>query len=679
MVSAAVVFSDAAIGSRRSYAAFGTTKIGNEVRRMLYEPMGYIAEYEICALAFFIMIMSRYIAARRFPNQKNRLYSMLIWITIIDMVSDIISSYIIDNVFLVPLSVTYAVNGIFYLMQIILPILMMLYTLALVTPLDASLFRRILPLLLPGAAILLMLLSNPFTHWLFYVDEVLGYVHGERFILLYAAGAFYIAATLVVAIVNRGRLRPNEYKTICRFLAIVIITLSIQFFYPALLITGVGIAMSMIMMYFTIQNPETMLDTTTGAFTYEAMMTFLSDRVTEGDRVTLYAVKINNMGRINQLLGVDLGSSLLSQVSSFLSSLSNDCWVFRMRGSCFVAISRKPEDIESRIGQINTRIGEIWNVGSTEILLQATICVAATAKLLDEPITPEEAVNYLETVFLQNERAAERVRTIVIGQELLARIKRAREVESALREALEQGGAGLELYYQPIWSVKERRFRSAEVLLRFNHPMLGSISPEEFVPIAESNGFVPQMDEMVLRLACRFIRDHSPKELGLETLEINLSALEFMQRRLPELVNDIMSHYQVDPALLCFEITETAATESFELLRSCMGALCEMGCRFALDDFGTGYANISQVIQLPFSIVKLDRSLLCGSEIILRDISRMFDRMDMVTVIEGAETPEQAQLGEAIGIDYVQGYYYARPMNEEAFLQLLRDNAAADK
>lgn len=294
--------------------------------------------------------------------------------------------------------------------------------------------------------------------------------------------------------------------------------------------------------------------------------------------------------------------------------------------------------------------------------MQATVCYVSTTELLVTPISPEETVNYLESIFLQNNRSAEPIREIYVGVDLLDRMQRRRAVETALRSAL-QTGNGLDIYLQPLWNVRSACYDSAEVLLRFRDPKLGNIAPEEFVPIAEYSGLVTAMDELVIRKTCAFIQENDlPSCLGLHRLEINLSAIEFMHRRLPRIIDEVLLEYRVDPKLLCFEITETAATNSFEILRDCMHEICQKGCCFALDDFGTGYANISQVIQLPFSIVKLDRSMLYGPQTVLEDMSNMFARMERITVVEGVETAKQAAFVKSIGADYIQGYYFATPM-----------------
>ena len=620
---------------------------------MCYEPIGYIYEYEISALLFLVVVMVRYFMA--------------------DMILDIVSSLIIDHVFSVPVALTYIVNIVFYSLQIFLPLIMTMYLYAMVEKLDRKHLRRFLPLLLPGAVMLLMLFSTPIIRWFFYVDPQQGYVHGKLFKLTYMACLFYMFVTVAMAFKNRSKLRKIEFRTICWFMVIVLAAVIVQYLYPPLLISGVAVAVAVILMYFTLQNPETMIDITTGAFTADAMFQFLHDRLREKRPVNIVAIKIRNMPRINELLGIENGSLLLREICRLLQSKNGDAWVFRMRGSIFVGMADSKEGYLAMRNATDDRIDQPWHIGGTEILVHATVCSVTSEGLPEELLTPSRAINYIESALLQNDHSANRINYVTVGADFVDRLKRRKEVEEALREAIETG-VGLEPYYQPIWSVGEERFVGAEALLRFKHPKMGMISPDEFVPIAESCGFVTAMDSLVIKKVCAFISENRQIiESKLSSVEINLSALEFMTHRLPQLLRETMSEHDVPPSFLCFEITETAATDSFKLLSECMGELMDCGCSFALDDFGTGYANISQVIQLPFAVVKLDRSLLLGSESVMEDLARMFARMGLRIVVEGVETAGQAALCREMQVDYIQGYYYARPMCGKDFLAFLQN------
>ncbi|MPM74463.1 putative signaling protein [bioreactor metagenome] len=217
------------------------------------------------------------------------------------------------------------------------------------------------------------------------------------------------------------------------------------------------------------------------------------------------------------------------------------------------------------------------------------------------------------------------------------------------------------------------------VLLRFQCPEFGFVSPGEFIPIAERTGLILRIDELVMRRSFEFLNRHNVREdLGISTIEVNLSAAEFINQGFYDRFIQIYEHYRVDPDLVIFEITETAATISCEVMIEYMEILNKFGIKFALDDFGKGYANLTQVVNLPFSIVKLDRSLLVGkyegekNGIVFEDIMNMFKRLGMAIVVEGVESLEDVNQVIDLNPNYIQGFYYAKPMPENELIPFLK-------
>jgi len=286
----------------------------------------------------------------------------------------------------------------------------------------------------------------------------------------------------------------------------------------------------------------------------------------------------------------------------------------------------------------------------------------------------------IELAFLRETTLNENKMIKEIDNDLLAQIQRHMEIEKVLREALDND-EGFELYFQPIYSVKYQKFNSLEVLLRFNSLKFGSISPGEFIPIAEKTGLILRIDELVMRKSLMFMSKYNVKEiLGLSSIEINLSAAEFINDGFYDRFINIYEEYKIDPTVIIFEITETAATISYDVMVEYMNILRKLGIRFAIDDFGKGYANITQVVNLPFSMVKLDRSLLIAKNenqnnaIIFEDLLNMFRKLGMLIVVEGVETLDDINHVTELQADYIQGFYYAKPMPEAELIQFLAYN-----
>lgn len=633
--------------------------------------MFYIIEYELLAFIALLIVAMKYFYTRYFPSHQNRIFGYIILVTLISLFLDLITAYTINVVFSIPFWINQLLNTLYYGVQTINPPLLLIYTLLLAGNLSFMQQKRIKLIFLPTFVVLFILFFiNPLTGLYFYIDPIKGYSYGVWFYSLHFMALIYLSTTFMFAVHYKNRLSSIQYQTITSFIFAVLVTMIIQANYPELLITGVVLSFAVIVMYFTLQNPQQMKDVLTGAFNYNAMLEYLYELIKSRQKFHLIAININDLSRINRMFGLKNGNRVLIEIADYITNQSKDVWVFRMKGTRFVAIMNDDTSYYKVKANLEYRLESSWNIDSNEIYVSTSLC--CMFNLNDYVTSIDDVVNLIETSYIQSEVNGVKKKMISSDNGLFDELGRMMAVESALRDALNTG-IGIELNFQPVYSVNKKRFTSAETLLRFTDPLLGSISPSEFVPIAEKNGLVLQLDLLVVEKVCQFIEKHNPKEtLGLDYLGINLSAAEFMNRQMPEKMTEILNRYQIDPDFIIFEITETVATVSYEIVSSCMQEYRVRGFRFALDDFGTGFANLSQVVSLPFTMVKIDRGLIHGSKIVLEDLLRMFKRLGLITVIEGIETAEQSLLLQSMDVDYIQGFYYALPMSENEFIQAMK-------
>ena len=644
--------------------------------------MYYILDYEICALIFLLIISVRFFEVRLFPNRQNKLFGIILYCAMIDLTLDIVGSITIEYAYMVPAWVNYAINTVFYSMQFIFPAIMMIYVIIMAGQYFFQ-KKKLLLLLLPAVFFELVLLTNLFTKLIFFVadvDGILVYTRGPWFNTLFLASAFYLVVTAWLTLKYRWQLKKKQFSTVFCFILIIAAAMLIQFFFPSYLLTGVAITIAILLMFFTLQNPEDMLDQVSGAFNYGAMMSFLNTQIIERRPLWLVSVHIAGLRSVNSSFGMRAGDLVLAQIGAFFHSMVPHLWVFRMISTRFLIIPTKEEEYQKVISLLEQRFHTPWRIDD----LEAEVMLSATVRHFDDAdffLTPEDVVNLLDVEFAEIGPDGWGS-TKSIDTDLLQKIQTQIRIEEVMRQALKTG-EGFSLYYQPIFSLEEKCFHSAEVLLRLYHPEWGMIPPALFIPIAEKSGLILQIDELVIRAACAFIRQNSEAQLpGLRYLEINLSAAEFFQNAYQR-VHGIVQECGVPPKTLCFEVTETVATVHQKFLADFMYDMNRAGYRFALDDFGTGYANIAQVASLPFSMVKLDRTLLVANEekncILFEELLPMFSHMKLQTVVEGVETEEQAKRAADLRADYTQGFYYARPMPEEDFLHFLQQHAGTSR
>jgi EAL domain-containing protein (putative c-di-GMP-specific phosphodiesterase class I) len=247
-----------------------------------------------------------------------------------------------------------------------------------------------------------------------------------------------------------------------------------------------------------------------------------------------------------------------------------------------------------------------------------------------------------------------------------------------MAEILERGlkEHNFEMYYQPIYSIKEDRFVSAEALIRLKDRDYGYVSPGIFIPAAEQSGFIDEIGNFVIESVYKFVSTHNLKRLGLSYIEVNLSVEQCLKEHFADYIVGTQNEYNVRPERINFEITETAYNSAKDVLDRNIKKLKARGYQFSLDDYGTGYSNMQRVLNLPLKLVKIDKSLVDdldtenGASIVRNSIKMMQD-IKLEVVIEGVETEEQLEILKSMGADYIQGFYFSRPLSELQFLEFL--------
>lgn len=251
-----------------------------------------------------------------------------------------------------------------------------------------------------------------------------------------------------------------------------------------------------------------------------------------------------------------------------------------------------------------------------------------------------------------------------------------KRVEQYLHKAITEDL--FEIYYQPVYSTRKKCFITLEALSRLQHPELGWIAPDVFIQIAEKNHMIEQITDLQFSRVCRFLGENRYLMRHLLNVKVNLSSLDLMRNDCSRHFIRIMDAYKIPHNWIQFEITETVATECNAGLRRGAEEFTDAGIGLCLDDFGSGYANLNTVMRLPFSVIKVDRSLLfdiCRDEkraIFYESVVETFHKMNYHIVSEGVETQEEMEQISSWGVEMIQGYYFSKPLPEKELLELLK-------
>ena len=633
--------------------------------------MHYVIEYEQTALLFMFFVIIHYYQLRSFPSTENRLFGLVLLVTAASLSTDIITAVTIERVFALPFWVNYLLNTIFYSIQIMLPLSMLFFVMALAginTRKDAKRVYIITALL--ACYQIVSVLLNPFTKAIFYIDSENGFVHGRWFFTQYAVSAIYMLLILAVACTHREQLGKKTFRVVCASLAGIALAMNIQIRNPDQLVIGVAVTLGVINMVYILQNPRDITDIDSGVYNTIAMRMFLKECERRVRFVSLVALEIDNFPQIDRLLTPETSRKALNDVGTALAGISKKVFVFRVDEARFAVYTFEDREYDKIREKIEVRFRSGWEVPEKHLELKLTVCCIPHLPCKN---AAERFPSIISAAFRQAESSGIRGNMFTADDAFLSGLYRNVAVDFALNNAL-RDGEGIEFGLQPIYSVKERRFTGAEALLRFHHADLGIVSPTELITIAERNGMILELDRTMVGLTADFIRANDPaNNLGIKRIGINLSAVDFISAEIPQRLSDILHEKGIDPNAVIFEITETASATSPEVLRSCMKRFKEQGYRFALDDFGTGFANLVQLIDFPYDVVKLDQRMLTGSPIVFEHLVAMLSQMGVSLLVEGIETEEQAKMIETIpGISFAQGYYYARPMPPALFAEFIR-------
>ncbi|MGD0084286.1 MAG: EAL domain-containing protein, partial [Acidimicrobiales bacterium] len=237
----------------------------------------------------------------------------------------------------------------------------------------------------------------------------------------------------------------------------------------------------------------------------------------------------------------------------------------------------------------------------------------------------------------------------------------------------------LALVFQPVWSIAEERFVGAEALLRWHDPERGTISPADFVPIAEECGLIVPIGEWVLERACALLArwSRAGPRLAACTLSVNVSAVQLRSRTFTQALEQLIAATSIEPKLLRLEITESVLMGDIDYFSTALHRLQAIGARLSIDDFGTGYSSLAYLRRFPVDELKIDRSFVAGLDTDTYDatlVAAMIaigDALGLRVVAEGVETTEQLAALRDLGCQYAQGYLLARPCTFDECVDLL--------
>lgn len=493
------------------------------------------------------------------------------------------------------------------------------------------------------------------------------YTEGPSVLMTYLGTCSFLVANFILTIKKRRQANPRRTQVVLIWLGIWFAAAFVQFLNNELLLVGYAGAVGILIIFLKQENPEYMADRATGLFNQDALF--------------LYARKLYNMDREFSVLSIwfNLGISqaddgereqaVMVEFARRLPSLPA-VKVFKMADDevwmVFDDLSKADDSIERIKVFIESGRKEIGAMAQVEYTYMPSSLLAGDYQEMVHLLQYARWKNQDHT--LSNFRQVDR--------EFVVQMKQEKAMELMLDQAMKEDW--IEVFYQPIYSTAKHKFVSAEALVRMRDKEGNLVPPASFISVAERNGKILQLGEIVFDKVCRFFTERHLEQYGLHYIEVNLSVVQCGYPMLADDYISIMEKYRINPQYINLEITESASMSAKQTLLNNMRKLREYGVYFSLDDFGTGQSNLNYIVDMPVNIVKFDREMSQAffrdkkAQYVMNAAMQMIQGMKLKIVSEGIETEEQYLAMKDLNIDYIQGYYFSKPLPEEAFLEFLQ-------
>lgn len=493
----------------------------------------------------------------------------------------------------------------------------------------------------------------------FYMKGRIVYSYGPAALCTYGIAVIFILSTIVIALVGRNSIPLRRRKAMLVWQGCWLVAACLQFAVPRLLLVGFAAAVGMVILYSELENPNEYLDRETGCFTRSAMVLYLRDKYLHGGKFALFVARIGFMNHADY----ELENNAIMRAAKAILALGKEP-VFYLDEGEFAVIYRSRTEMERKLEILKDMASNVKDV-------------PAEGKYI---VVPDGGIfQGAEELFLFiHNHEFDDVTRVLADEEAVIQLRKDIVVHDMIESALIEDR--IEVYYQPFYDTGKKSFTAAEALVRIRDQEGNLVAPGTFIPVAERSGQIRELGIRIFEKVCSFLATGKAQALGLNCVEVNLSAVQFDHDNPTKFVLKTMKEYGIRPEWINLEITETAEADVRQVLLMNMERLSSQGIAFSLDDFGTGRANLDYFVSMPLNNVKFDLSFTQGyfvDEKIRRVVSamtKMIHDMGMKIVSEGVETDEQMQGMLELGVDYIQGFCFSRPVPKDELLQFLKQH-----
>ena len=486
--------------------------------------------------------------------------------------------------------------------------------------------------------------------------------------LSYYIGFLYIFVTLVVAVMFRRQMRKDDALTIISGLLAWALLAFFQFSVHGYQVSSIAIMLMALILFLSSENPREYYEKDIpGVKNKDAFELVITERF--GVNKPFFITSVIFTGTTAILTGED--RQALNRMQGSIAKMAEETTGEGSYLSSWNALSfiiENPKNVEKLMSLVSNYKNDSGNYKLTYAVLEAP----KQTNKADEAL---QILSYVSGEYVYARYSP----NLVIDEKIIDKMFYRNSIEDVVRAAVKD--KAFEVYYQPILCVSEGRFISAEALVRLKRPEGENyISPEDFIPVAEKCGLIQEIDDLVFEKVCSFIARENLSSYGIRKVEVNLSGNEVVDKKTYARLMGKMEKYHIPPKFINFEITETAYINNDEAFKDNVQKLKDNGSTFSMDDFGSGYSNLLELLKMEYVMVKMDKEFIWNcldshkpenARMLEYSISFLKD-YGLHVLAEGVETIDQAKTLIEKGVEYLQGFYYSRPLPEGEYIEFLK-------
>ena len=621
---------------------------------------------QCCGIILLLVIIFMYSRNQRIPLRSNKVFQRNLYVTFVCLVEDVVCVLAIFYADRLPWALVELLSRIHMAFMVLVSMMAVVYVIT-STMHHLPVYKKTMratTILGTIAIVLDFILSADIIY-----DPVKNVTYTSGLSALVTFISVFTAAIYNLVILHRYRknIFERQRKTLIVWMIIWLVAWFLQMTISGLMVVDFATAIGILIVFIQFENPGLYLDRTTGLFNVFAYQRYVEQLYRGGGEFSVVGISFDETPWQDD---VQLSHSVEESQQLYNAFLKvPGAYVFKIQDNEILMVFPKVEAAKYAWGVVTSQ----QHMPRIEVLpSRPAIYYVPDPRHVD---SPREILELFRHVSMRDSTSQEEMFHIIDGA-MMEQILAERATAQMIRDALDEDR--VVVYYQPIYSVTEQRFTSAEALVRIVDRDGKLIPPGAFIQVAEDNGLIIDIGKRVLEKTCRFYQSNNLVSCGLGYIEVNLSVAQCADVKLSEDYIGIMESANIEPCHINLEITESTSAREKQTLIFHMDRMMSRGVHFSLDDFGSGASNLYYIMDMQVQTVKFDKEMTQAyfssdkAKYVMEAAMHMIHGLGLEIVAEGIETEEQYRKMEEIKINYIQGFYFSKPLPEQEFLAFLQ-------